>query len=88
MTSQPTHQIGLDELRTLGSAEIDQALKDGRLDQLLSGQDPGPPPDPTADEDDEDEDTQLTRVDLERMTGAEVLDALDQGRCDQLLGRR
>jgi hypothetical protein len=46
MTDEPTHQIGVDELRTLDADAIRDALRAGRLDQLLSGHDPGPPPDP------------------------------------------
>jgi hypothetical protein len=52
MTGRPDHQVGAAELRTLDADAITDALRTGRLDQLLSGSDPGPPHDPGQDDDD------------------------------------
>lgn len=85
--SGQTHQIGIDELRTLGPSAIDKALKDGRLDSLLAGRDPGPPTGDDQHDDDGDQTKQLTKADLDTMTADEIAAALKQGRFDQMLAR-
>jgi hypothetical protein len=56
---------------------------------LLAGHDPGPPPDLNREPDELDEQPeQLSRDQLKGMDAAEIHDALDDGRLDQLLGRR
>jgi hypothetical protein len=61
MTDAPDYQIGVDELRKLDADTITDALRAGRLDQLLAGHDPGPPPKPDHGDDDEDFVTRYAR---------------------------
>jgi hypothetical protein len=89
MSEPAAHQVGVDELRTLDPEQTRDALQSGRLDSLLAGHDPGPPPDLNREPDELDEQPeQLSRDQLKGMDAAEIHDALDDGRLDQLLGRR
>lgn len=74
MTGQPT-QYTIDAVRRMNAAEIDRALRDGSLDDLLSGRQPRAP-DPRADA------RRALRARLATMSDDQIVEATRRGEFD------